>query len=716
LSEWINRIHVGHCLDILKRMPADLVDTVVTSPPYWNSVRDYGDDTGANWGDWEGQLGHEPDPLQFIEHILQVTRELKRVLKPTGSFFLNFGDGYYHGPERGWLRPKQLLGIPWRVAIAMQDEGWILRNDLVWHKCLSGSTPLLIYINGEPRVTTLKDALKIHGELHLPTPDGGKARITSIMRSRQPSAHITFRDGFEITCSRDHRFKMEDASHVEAGNLVKGLVVQKATHMLPLIKDSIFKYEWGWLIGLYLAEGSIPEADQNQVDWSLNSDELRWKDRIDALLHPFGIESTSYIYGSRLNLRAHSPLLAGIIRSFVSGDSAKTKRLTGEAWLHGPDFIRGIMDGFVDGDAHYEKINRRWRGSMTRNRGIVADLRAASFILGYRFRASESRRRCQSGVFPCVNFSLKKDLSSHHVNSKQDTEVKSVTLGKERDLYDVSIDSDDHLFCLLNGAVTHNSNAMPSSSVDKWKPSHEHVFFFTKEPNYYFDIRNILTPLSEGSLKRIDQRNALRQMGGEKQNLLRGESSDKQSLSIDVRKGLSMRSPEEGRHPEDVLSLPSHGFPGSHFSTFPEELVQPFVKAACPRMVCRTCGKPRMRMWETIAPEGGYKGTRNVGGRTDGYMTKLGDVTEIKATWKFIGWSDCGCGGGWTRGVLLDPFAGSGTALKVARRLGRNFIGIDIKKEYVQMARGRLRGEVRKTQGASRLIDFNNSNFTISVS
>jgi DNA modification methylase len=394
LSEWINRIHVGHCLDILKRMPADLVDTVVTSPPYWNSVRDYGDDTGANWGDWNGQLGHEPDPLQFVEHILQVTRELKRVLKPTGSLFLNFGDGYYHGPEKGWLRPKQLLGIPWRVAIAMQDEGWILRNDLVW--------------------------------------------------------------------------------------------------------------------------------------WKINS--------------------------------------------------------------------------------------------------------------------------------------------------------------------------------------------MPTSSVDKWKPSHEHVFFFTKEPSYYFDIRTILAPLSEGSLKRINQRNALKQMGGEKQDLLQSESIDKGNplQSINVMKGLAMRNPEEWRHPEDVLNIPAHGFPGSHFATFPEELVEPFVKAACPREVCRTCGKPRMRLWETIAPEGGYKGTRNVGGRTDGYMTKLGDITEIKATWKFIGWSDCGCGGGWTRGVLLDPFAGSGTALKVARRLGRNFIGIDIKEEYVQMARGRLRGEVRKTQGASRLIDFNNSNFTIS--
>jgi hypothetical protein len=95
-------------------------------------------------------------------------------------------------------------------------------------------------------------------------------------------------------------------------------------------------------------------------------------------------------------------------------------------------------------------------------------------------------------------------------------------------------------------------------------------------------------------------------------------------------------------------------------------------------------------------------------------MTKLGDITEIKATWKFTGWSDCGCGGGWTRGVLLDPFAGSGTALKVARRLGRNFIGIDIKEEYVQMARGRLRGEVRKTRGASRLIDLINNGFTIS--
>jgi len=109
-------IYTGDCLTILPTLPAQSVHCVVTSPPYWG-LRDYGH---------ADQLGMESTPAEYVAHMVQVFREVKRVLRDDGTVFLNLGDTYGSG--------KQLTGIPWRVAFALQDDGWILRQDIIWHK------------------------------------------------------------------------------------------------------------------------------------------------------------------------------------------------------------------------------------------------------------------------------------------------------------------------------------------------------------------------------------------------------------------------------------------------------------------------------------------------------------------------------------------------------------------------------------------------------
>jgi len=141
-----NQILIGDCLASLKSMESESVDCVVTSPPYWG-LRDYGH---------EDQLGSEPDFNQYIEKLVAVFEECHRVLKPSGTFWLNLGDTY-NGRKRGntetrknaacsadnaavdkkpqqGLKNKDLIGIPWRVAFALQDSGWYLRNEIIWHK------------------------------------------------------------------------------------------------------------------------------------------------------------------------------------------------------------------------------------------------------------------------------------------------------------------------------------------------------------------------------------------------------------------------------------------------------------------------------------------------------------------------------------------------------------------------------------------------------
>lgn len=106
---------VEDSLKILKVIPENIIDCIMTSPPYWGQ-RCYEN----------GGIGLESNHDIFIENLLKITKELHRILKDTGSFWLNIGDTY---------KNKSLQGIPWRVAIRMMDEqGWILRNDVVWNK------------------------------------------------------------------------------------------------------------------------------------------------------------------------------------------------------------------------------------------------------------------------------------------------------------------------------------------------------------------------------------------------------------------------------------------------------------------------------------------------------------------------------------------------------------------------------------------------------
>ena len=146
------------------------VQCIVTSPPYWG-LRSYAGEQRQVWDDgWYGALGLEPEPAMFVEHIVAIFRECWRVLRKDGTLWLNlgdsyagsgkglYGDGLSHGtegakqrtnagsigspyvgqsgsiPAGSGLKPKDLIGIPWRVALALQADGWWLRSDIVWSK------------------------------------------------------------------------------------------------------------------------------------------------------------------------------------------------------------------------------------------------------------------------------------------------------------------------------------------------------------------------------------------------------------------------------------------------------------------------------------------------------------------------------------------------------------------------------------------------------
>ena len=155
------KIVCGDVRQELRNLPANSVQCVVTSPPYWG-VRDYG---------VEGQVGAEPALRDYVETLTQIFREVRRVLRPDGTLWLNIGNTYssggrtwrdedaknkgrgmsYRPPTPAGLKPKDLVGVAWMVAMGLQLDGWYLRNDIIWHKP-----------NGQPE--SVKDRLTVAHE------------------------------------------------------------------------------------------------------------------------------------------------------------------------------------------------------------------------------------------------------------------------------------------------------------------------------------------------------------------------------------------------------------------------------------------------------------------------------------------------------------------------------------------------------------------------
>ncbi|ASY68875.1 DNA-methyltransferase [Sinorhizobium fredii] len=141
------QVLLGDCRDVLRTLPGESVHCCVSSPPYFG-LRDYGH---------EGQIGLEPTPDEFVAEMVGVFREVRRILVSDGTLWMNLGDSYANDGKWGGhtggkhaaalhaspigrnkrytgLKPKDLIGIPWRVAFALQADGWYLRQDIIWHK------------------------------------------------------------------------------------------------------------------------------------------------------------------------------------------------------------------------------------------------------------------------------------------------------------------------------------------------------------------------------------------------------------------------------------------------------------------------------------------------------------------------------------------------------------------------------------------------------
>lgn len=115
----------GKSEDRLKKVPSNIIHCGVTSPPYWEQ-RNY---------KHADQLGQEKTPEEYVERLVSIMKEVKRVLREDGTFWFNIGDGYCKKAiKSSYLKPQDLIGIPWMVALALRKDGWYIRSDIIWKK------------------------------------------------------------------------------------------------------------------------------------------------------------------------------------------------------------------------------------------------------------------------------------------------------------------------------------------------------------------------------------------------------------------------------------------------------------------------------------------------------------------------------------------------------------------------------------------------------
>lgn len=709
------RILRGDCMDVLKTLPDESVHCVVTSPPYFG-LRDYGA---------AGQIGLESTPAEYVEKMVAVFREVRRVLRDDGTLWLNLGDSYASGgrktrdpgqsklhpaftgednattnfrPNDGGAKPKDLLGIPWRVAFALQADGWYLRQDIIW--CLSGGAWVYARTQKGDMPVMVKDLVRLkpstvklwNGTKWTQVLGWGASNDTS------QRMELVLRSGERIGCTGGHLWPTQRGNFA-ARDLRPGDVIQTcrlpepATVGAPmyLTRDLL------WLIGLYLAEGS---RAGDTIQLSLNADEAPWLERIEAAADGLGASMTHTKRGSNLSVRLYGRVLAAAIEEFIGGKTAHDKHLRAPAWNLPGWALRCIADGYLDGDGHWDQKARRWRLGFARNYALERDLRTLAARLGATLTLHPGEATYQGGKKPSFRGEWRWNRTGHR-NEKDRGEVVEIRASRARKFWDIAVEDDPHLFALASGVLTHNCkpNPMPESVRDRCTKAHEYLFLLAKSERYYFDADAIAESCESGESDLKKMREQLPRIGGKHKTLVDPLSMASSSTNIGQKRSVGNG---EQRNKRSVWTVATQPFKEAHFATFPPALIEPCILAGTSSHgYCAKCGAPWVRQSEPII-QAGHTGSTDSAypeGSTANRLALLRQAAreqgvEYTGARRTTGWkATCACAAGIVPGVVLDPFGGAGTTGLVADRLGRDAILIELNPAYADMAENRIRND-----------------------
>jgi len=724
-------------------------------------------------GAWRGELGSEPTIELFISHLVEVFREVWRVLRSDGVAWVNMGDTMATGKgtcknpgggpgsivqdkkdagayqldrhnvsdlKRQGLKPKDLCMIPARLALALQADGWFVRMDCIWHKCLSGGTVVWAKTQKGVMPSTIKDLARLKPET-VQLWNGEKwTRVVSWGKTPRPEhpLEIELRSGQRIGCTAEHRWPTRSGLR-RADELVAGDVIRTTT--LPdteTLGASGLPQSVARVIGWYLAEGS---KSGETLQFSLHADE-RW---IGASLHRFaefyGCSHHEHQYGNSLHVCLEGKMLNAVIDTYVASEGSHLKHLTNAAWQRDNNFLGDVLRGYLEGDGSHRPDTDEWRIGFCNNDALASDLRTICARIGWSIRLKRTKHTCTTNgkSFPGYRGRIRyAGLKSN------DGEVVAIRPSRARFFYDIQVEDEPHLFALASGVLTHNSNPMPESvngwrwerhrikvkdnnkelaaryaTVDdhgkaalgnlkhmvpvewidcpgcpkctpnnglvlrrgSWRPtkSHEYIFQLTKSGCYYSDAEAVK---EEGTIPA-------------------GTLAAKGSAERSSENGVNSRPPEYKvysgtRNLRSVFSLASEPSRLAHYAAFPKRIPEIAIKSSTSEKgVCPTCGAPWARVVERTQyqPDLVAVGVRNVDDSRGDRTRKLsGKAYNDQASSKTTGWRPtCSCPAtDPVPATVLDPFMGVGTTGVVAVALGRSVIGIELNPKYAGWARERI--------------------------
>lgn len=675
---------------------------------------------------WLGQLGLEPTPYAFIEHLVEIFSEVKRVLRDDGTLWLNLGDSYANpciqssalsstggftgervragkkGTMQSVLRAipdgikyKDLVGIPWMTAFALRANGWYLRADIIW--CLSGGTVVYARTQKGDMPMTIKDMARLDPKT-VKLWNGVKwTQVLGWSKSgrKGDELEIVLRSGERISCTPTHQFPTKrgliKASEIVAGDHMTQTLLPEPD---PIKQPEHVGLDAAWFAGLFLAEGSKFGIDDEKIQISGHVKETDRLARVQRIAKSYGGYSTFTIDGNKQTIRVYGKLLASLIKELVSGKDAHDKCMAPVCWRYGNDFLRSMLDGYLSGDGHWDEANKRWRLGFCRNYNLERDLRVLSARLGFKLTLNPTFAEGFGKKWPSFRGEIRFDVSDYHT-SKDMCEVIEIRKARCRNVYDIGVEDDPHLFALASGILTHNSkaNPMPESVTDRPTKAHEYLFLLTKNEQYFYDAMAIKENGSESSLARISQRTFATQTGGEKDYANRddvGGSSTNRSQRKAVE---NFAASYDGlRNKRSVWNVNTKPYRGAHFATWPEDLVEPMILAGTgEKGCCATCGAAYKRVVEKEDADKPYEykavGIPGEGANRGQRTGSMGTGLPVKSvTWD----PGCECPPATKRCIVLDPFSGSATTGKVALDQGRDYIGLDANTEYLDMAVARL--------------------------
>ena len=618
----------GDARKILQMLERDSVQCCVTSPPYFG-LRSYLPDGHA---DKPKEIGLEPSPDAYITELVEVFRQVRRVLRDDGTLWLNLGDSYARGFGGGspgaksasnvgshanraigrtpeGFKDKDLLMIPARVAIALQADGWWLRSDIIW--CLSAGAWVYARTQKGDMPVMVKDLVRLRPET-VQLWNGEKwTRVIGWGASNNTTERLelVLRSGERVGCTGGHLWPTQ-RGNVAARDLRPGDVILSCHLPEPdgAARPHYLTDRLAWLLGLYLAEGS---RSDDTIQLALHADESRWIPEIAAAAADLGATCTHTLSGNLLSLRLYGRLLVAFLEDFIDGSGASGKHLRAPAWRFPNAVLRKIADGYLAGDGHED--GGRIRLGFARNYALERDLRTLAARLGATLTLKPITAKYQGGERPAFKGEWRWTRSGHR-NEKDRGEIVEIRNSRARQFWDIAVADEPHLFALASGVLTHNCkpNPMPESVTDRPTSAHEHVFLLTKSARYFYDAEAVKEPAvadhpSGNGFKR-DARKSFVNADGT------ARGSDDQWSNVGGTRNL-----------RNVWTIATQPFAGAHFATMPPDLVERCIKAG----------------------------------------SRPGDM-------------------------ILDPFGGAGTTGLVADRLNRHATLIELNTNYAQMAKNRI--------------------------